>query len=321
MNDRMRVKNSIKSSLKLFHKHQKTRPDVYIFTLPRTGSTLLAEILNTDRSYKTVSEPFALNHDNQEILRKYIDIDSQVERYVDVNDTTWNGILNYLSDLSGGLTWNSYYWSDLLTKNHRLKTHGSVFKIHKLTYNFDDVMHHFKGDIALYLLRHPVSHSFSRMRKGWDVYLDLYAESGKIEKVLPQKAVLKIQDIKSNGSDLECFVVSWCLENYWFFHLYNANLLPLNVIPVRYEDLILYPEKTIKAICDKTGLRFSKDMLSLLKTPSSGIVHSTQETKDQIVSGNKNYLLNRWKSDVDESTANSIKDILACFEITHYSLD
>lgn len=314
----MRIKNSIKSLMKTLHGHKKLEPDIFIFTLPRAGSTLLAEILNTDPNLKMASESFALNNDNTQVLIEYFDKGFLTDRYVDISEINLEKIFRYYGDLSEGKTWNSYYWSDLLTPYHSLSTTRTIFKTQKVTYYFDDLMCHFKGDFGLYLLRHPVSHSLSRLRNGWSTYIKLYAESEKIKEILTHEAKIKIDEVNDAGSDLEKFIVSWCLENYIFIYHYQNESLPSNIIPVFYEDLVVHSEDTIKEICNKVKLEYNENMLSIVGDVSSGIVHSTEETKYQITAGNKNYLINRWKEKMDRNDEKQYKDILTSFGINLY---
>ena len=314
----MRIKNTIKSLLKNLHSHKKSEPDIYIFSLPRTGSTLLAEILNTDSNSKTASESLSLTKDNIQVLRKYFNKDVLSERYVDVSEQSLHEIIEYYELLAEGKTWNSYYWSDFLTSNHSFKTTRTIFKTHKVTYYFDELMGHFNNDYGIYLLRHPVSHALSRLRKGWDSYISIYATAKKIKNIIPHKAILKIREVNATGSDLEKFVVSWCLENYIFIHSHQNNSLPPNILPVFYEELVTNPEVTLKNICAKIKMKYTKEMANLVSIPSSGTIHSTNETKDQIIAGNKNFLINRWKETLDINTEKELKSILVCFGIHLY---
>lgn len=314
----MRYKNSIKTLLTNLHRHNKTEPDIYIFTLPRTGSTLLAEILNTNSHSKMASESFAMNKDNCQVLENYFDNGFLAERYIDISPNNLRQVFKYYEDLSKGKNWNSYYWSDFFTPQHNFKTTRTIFKTHKFTYHFDSLMSHFKEDFGLYLLRNPISHSLSRLNHKWSNYINLYAESKKIYETLPEKAKIKINQVNHKGSDLEKFVVSWCLENYVFIRSYQESRLSSNVFPVFYEDLIIDSENTIKDICVKIKMEFNENMLTIMNIPSSGIVHSTNETKAQIISGNKNYLANRWKESINTNTIVQVKDILISFGITLY---
>lgn len=314
----MRIRSSIKSLLKHLHRHKKSQADIFIFTLPRAGSTLLAEILNVDPYTKTASEPLALNRDNLQVLRRYFPRDFPKERYVDNSENELDGLYTYFSDLSKGKTWNSYYWSDLSSKYHQYSTRRTLFKTHRLSYYFDDFMHHFKDDFGLYLLRHPVSHAYSRMHQGWDEYIDLYAGSQKIKFLLSGEAKSKVQEVLASGSHLEKFVLSWCLENFVFIHKLQSGALPDRVFPVFYEELVESPEKTIRDICQKVNMEFTGQMLSRMKVPSSGIIHSTEEAEAQIKAGNTDYLTERWKESMDKAGSDKVKDILGKLGITIY---
>ncbi len=179
-------------------------------------------------------------------------------------------------------------------------------------------MNHFKDDYCIYLLRNPISHSLSRISKNWNSYINLYSESQKIKELLSEDAKKMIYQITKNGSTLEKFVVSWCLENYMFIHHFQNQNLPSNIIPVFYEDLILNSENSIKNICEKVNIKYKSEMLAVLDIPSSGIVHSTKETEKQIKSGNKDYLVNRWKEKLDLKQIDKIKEILNSFNIQLY---
>ena len=316
----MSVRTSLKSCLKAFHRHHKSRPDIFIFTLPRTGSTLLAEILNTDPTVKTASESLALNRDNRSVLRKYFDREFLAERYVDISTEELEQLFGYYSDLSEGKTWNSYYWSDLFSPGHRLATSRTLFKTHRITYYFREFMDHFREDYGLYLLRHPVAHSLSRMSQGWDDYTELFAGSRNTGELIPRSAREMIEEVKESGSPLEKFVLSWCLENYIFIHQFQEEKLGANVIPVFYEDLVWEPEKSIRKLCEKLGLGYNEKMLSLVNVPSSGIVHSEGETEEQIRAGNRDYLTARWKERVDEQEREKLQHILTELGITIYEI-
>lgn len=315
----MRIKNLFKTLLLLLHRHSKTLPDIYIFSLPRAGTTLLTEILNSDSNSKTASESLAMNKDNIRVLRRYFDEGFLAERYVDISAENLQKMFKYYGDLSDGRSWNSYYWSDFFTKNHSFSTSRTIFKTHKITYYFREMMFHLKDDVALYLLRHPVSHSMSRERKKWTTYIDLYAEADQIKDLLPPAAKVLIAQVSEKGSELEKFILSWCLENYLFIRSYQDGTLPDNIYPVFYEDLVMNPDSCIRDICQKTGIPYNSKMLGIVDVPSSGIIHSTDLTEEQIRAGNKNYLVNRWKEELGEKAKKQVLSILSAFNIRIYS--
>ena len=105
---------SVKKILATLHQHQKSQPDVFIFSLPRSGSTMLAEVLNTDPSSKLSSEPFSLLKNNRKELLKCFAPSFLSERYVDLSDDQLKAVMDYVKELSAGKRWNSYYWTDIL---------------------------------------------------------------------------------------------------------------------------------------------------------------------------------------------------------------
>ena len=129
---------------------------------------------------------------------------------------------------------------------------------------------------------------------------------------------MRFVQVKTKRSQLEKFVLSWCLENYVFIHKYQNASLPANVFPVFYEELVMNPENTIRDICKKVKMAYNENMLSMVKVPSRGIVHSAEETGDQIIAGNTDYLTNRWKESLDVNTEKQVKDILLSFGISIY---
>ena len=314
----MHIKGSIKQLIKVFHRHNKSLPDIYIFSLPRSGSTLLAEVLNTNPKSKTASESFALNQDNVQLLKNYFREDFLSERYIDVSTLDLEKITSYYTALSEGKTWNSYYWSDLFSKNHHYNTSRTIFKTHKVTYHYDDLMNHFKDDFGIYLLRNPIAVSISRLRMGWSTYIDDYSKSNKIKDFISIDLKYTIEEVKQTGTELEKQVLSWCLENCIFLINKLNGTTPKNVITVFYEDLILNPKKTLLKICSITGLEYHSDMLKIFNQPSSGIVHSKKLVKQEILAGNSLYLVNRWKKEVDIKSQQRIEKLLGKFGYDFY---
>jgi hypothetical protein len=309
---------SAKQLLKVFHRHNKSLPDIYIFSLPRSGSTLLAEILNTDPETKTASESFAMNKDNMHILRKYFKEAFLSERYTDISSYEFRSMISYFSALSEGKTWNAYYWSDLLTRHHQLHTSRTLFKTHKMTYHFDDLMRHFENDFGIYLMRHPIAVSLSRIRMGWSTYIEQYKHALKLTGFISNELIQTIETIQNEGTALEKQVLSWCLENAVYLNNKLQKTMPENVITVFYEDLILNPKKTLLTICSRTRLEFHPDMLKMIARPSSGIIHSQKDVKKEILARNNLYLVNRWKQEVDGHSLLRIESMLHKFGYDFY---
>ena len=313
----MSIKIVTKKAFKLLHKHIKNKNDIYIFTLPRTGSTLLLEILNTDKNCKAASEPQAMNKHNRTVLEKYFNENFIKERYTDCSSEEQEQLFRYFSDLSAGKTWNSFYWSDFPKKEHSFRTNRTLFKTQKITYLFDDFLNHF-DDYGIYLLRHPISHSLSRIRNKWTTYNQQYLQAEKIRETISYKAKIKAEAIIKNGSQLEKFVLSWCLENYVFFYLQKNNLLPEKLYPISFESIVNEPEKTMRTLCKKIELPFTQEMLKKIQIPSHGIVHSTNQTIQQIKNGENKQILSKWRNHISKTEEEKAYSILQEFDIHTY---
>jgi hypothetical protein len=315
----MSLKLVVKSILSKIHSHQKQLPDVIIFTLIRSGSTLLLEILNTDKNRKSVSEPLSLTPDNRKILKKYLNSDTIAERYIDLSSSEQEALFRYFADLSEGKTANSYYWSDLFSKSHAFKSAGSIFKTHKITYLFDDFLQHFQSAKGIYLLRHPIPVSLSRRRIKGDHYIEEYLKAQKIHAAVSSEAKQITDSILEKGSLQEKLILSWCFENFVFFDQLSKNRLPDNLYFISFEELVSEPETYIPKLCKKTGITFSEAMIDAVNRPSHGTVHSSKETIQQIQNKNNIQILQKWKKQISPGQEKSCLKILQAFGINYYA--
>jgi len=313
----MHIKNFLKNTLRLFHRHQSSFKDLYIISLGRAGSTLLAEMLNAQKGVRLVPEPLLNTSVNIKVLEDYFNDEFISDRYLDLDDRDFENLLHYFRDLSQMKTSNSIHWTDLRSRNHNFKTNRTVFKTHRLTYLFDDMLQALDAQ-GLYLIRHPISHSLSRMRLNWDTYIDEYMVGVKIKNHISEQALYKAQSIQATGSRLQKYVLNWCLENFVFLNGINSNTLKKNLAVLSYEEIIAYPEKTVSSLISGFGFSSEEAMLTQIRIPSSGIVHSTQDTSNQIRKGKTNLLLNSWRSKISDDEEKSAFEILEIFGFNLY---
>lgn len=109
------------------------------------------------------------------------------------------------------------------------------------------------------------------------------------------------------------------IENMYnsFYHLYKNQRLIDNYKIVRYEDLVIEPEKTIKDLCGCLNLEYFESLLKPTLNGQSWFGNSTTDNKFNEISDS---LLNRWKSEISSfeiSLVNSIYDFVLkdfCYE-------
>lgn len=310
----MAFKRFIKRGLKTFHTHKKSKDDIVIVTLPRTGSTLIAEILNVDMESKVCSEPLALNKNNLAVLRKYFDENELSERYTDVSETEIENFKRYFNDLSEGRLWNSFYWSDLFSKYHSFKTKRTIFKTHKLTYIYSKIFTS-ENIKLIYFLRHPISHSLSRIRNQWSTYNKQFANAKEINPRLTKEQVQLIERIENTGSRLEQFVLSWVFENYHYLELQKDSD---RIFLLTYEELVVNPKEVLKVLCIFCNLEFTSNMLDIVQKPSHGVVHSTNETRQEIKLGENFKIISKWRKNISYEEELAAFEILKAFNIDMY---
>ncbi|MFC2138063.1 sulfotransferase domain-containing protein [Bacteroidota bacterium] len=316
----MTYKNLIKTFLRPLHRHTKEGKDIYIFTLPRSGSSLLAEIISINPKINFIGEPLLLNKNNKENLLKYFDKSFLKERYVELSDSEQEKMFAYFNDLSNGKTLNSINWSDFFSSKHNFNTNRTLFKTHKITSLFSEFNSKLELDI-IYLLRHPISHSLSRMRNNWATYISYFLQYEKISNKLNNKQIELCKNIEAKGSALEKFCVSWCLENYELFELIKMNKIPKNLHIISYEELLYKPDKSISKLCDFIKIPFHQKMLDKINRPSKGIVHSNKETEQKIKRGDRTYLIEKWKEKVNNDDEERIFEILNSLDINFYEIN
>jgi len=275
----MKIKLLIKKILKTFHYHNRKLKDIYIFTLPRSGSTWLMEIIGSQPKIKIVQEPLSLEQTNKEFLIKYFDRKFLQERYIDLNVSDKRKMRKYFDDLSEGKLLNSFYFGDLLSGNHSFISNRSLFKTHKITGIIDFFDKNFNIDIV-YLVRHPISNSLSRIRNGWKHYIDFYMASDYFRKLIGKNLTEFVEKNITKCSILEKFVISWCFENFVLLKKLNSkNNFNNNFILLTYEQMVVEPDKVIRILSSKLELYNLKDMYKKIFIPSRGIRYSTKEIK------------------------------------------
>lgn len=313
----MRIKTSIKNTLRLLHRHQPTYKDIYIISLGRAGSTLLAEMLNSQRGVRLVTEPLLNTSSNLDALKNYFNSHFISDRYVDLDKTDFEKLLKYFDHLSRMKTSNSIYWTDFGKRSHSFRTNRTVFKTHRLTYLFDELLEAVDA-LGIYLIRHPISHSLSRMRLGWDTYSDAYLAAAKIKNSISDQALKMAHTVLETGSVLQKYVLNWCLENFVFLNAQKLNIHTNKVIALSYEEILAYPEKVTLGLADRFGFSETDVMLAQIKKPSAGIIHSTKEASEQIQQGKAHLLLGSWRSKISDQDEKDAFDILEEFGFNQY---
>lgn len=284
-------------------------PSVMVFTMPRSGSTWLMELIWSQPGFKCVNEPFDLRNP---LVRLHLGLTSWTELQ---NDAHQKDVQRYLQ----GYLDNRVHATEVAPHAntfYRPLTRRIVFKIIHAGENQIDWFRETFGVRVVFMLRHPIPVSLSNQ-----VYprLTSYLESDFRKRFTPAQLKLAAQVIAS-GSKLERGVLDWCFQNAGPLRDRNDDWAV-----VTYEQLVLDPEPATHYLADKLELPDAAKMQQHLGRASGVKRKSDLETKklldEQDSAAKRLRLVSKWQDKVSEADAKQAMSILGVFEIGVYRYD
>lgn len=321
----MNIKNDLKKIIEFIHFHQNNnKKDIFIFSTPRSGTSLLGELIITQPKIKFIAEPLNKNVNNNfyyEYLIKYFQ-SNITNRWIKLSESKKKHMYNYINDLSnskilGGRKYHFYsHFNDLIT--HSFITDRSVFKILSANPLINWFENEFNIDIIL-LFRHPIPTCLSQIRNNWNINIELYMNSIVYKRSYLNQEIIDFINFKNyNSSKLEKFVINWCLDMLPLKNYIENNK---NYILLTYEDLIINTKKAINFLGDNLDLNKKKRMYKRIQQPSISSNKSTDKTVNNIMKKNKKHLINKWKNSVSYEEEKNVFEILEKFDIDIYELN
>lgn len=229
----------------------------------RSGTTWLADIIRSQVSCRVVWEPFSPGHVpafsqfTELLYRRPFDVDQDLEGYV-------------RRVLQGD---SRDPWIDRNVDRIR-PTYRLVKSVRAGL--FLKWMHNVFPEIPLlYVVRHPCAIVLSRMEANWDPDPDLdafFAQPALIEDHLVDKLAL----MKAAQTIEEKHAIIWCI-----LHLIPSKQFRQGKLPVVfYENLCLWPEKTIPVVFGALGQGYQDSVFEQVHKPSR-----TTSRKSAILTG------------------------------------
>jgi len=294
--------------IKLFNNHNQSKKDILILSSPRSGSTWLMEILYTQPGIKYINEPLGKN-----ILdsNKFIPI-----------KTRWNYIT--LSKYEKKILYEYFVKDDIIryfgpinifNSNYNFFTNRRAFKVIRANCLIEWFVNEFDIHI-IYLIRHPIPQALSCIKRKHHCEIQEYLEDETfVNDWLSSDQLKYINKILKSGSQLEKFVVEWCLD----------NIIPLNVsktnkriLVLTYEEVVLKPMEVFNQLYQRLNLENLDKMISKIKIPSKVTDSSTEKTKKKIQDGDSNFLISKWKNEISKEKEKNLLLILNKFGIDTY---
>ena len=280
------------------------RPNVFLFSTPRSGSTWLMELIWSQPGFKYCAEPLNLRNPG---VRQHLGVGEWRQLYS-------NDAIPLLHDY-----FQAFCEGRLRFKNpnpfkgyFRPVTHRIVFKeIHAGGAIINWFRDNFNARVVV-LLRHPLAVSLSREELPT---LTTFIDSDYQHHFSAEQLEYS-QRIVNSGTRLERGVLAWCLQ----------NAVPLRDATddwaiISYEQMVLAPLPLVGYLADKLQLPLPDRMMNRLTVPSGVKAKSDKPTQDLLAEGDSTkrpWLVEKWRRKVDDAEERAAMAILERFEIDAY---
>lgn len=297
-----RVKSAVKSVSNV-HRPDGS-PNVFVLSTPRSGSTWLMEWIWSQPGFKYCNEPLNLR---DPLVRRHLGVAEWEDLFDRGAERKLHGY--FQGFCTGRLRFAN---PNPLRRYYRPITHRIVFKeIHAGSHRGNWFRESFNGRIV-YLLRHPIAVGLST-----ETLPTLRALlTSDYRSHLPDDQLAYAQTIVETGTGLEQRILSWCLQ----------NSVPLNDatddwVIVTYEQMILDPLPVIEHLAHRLSLPMPQRMRDQLTVASGVKEKSDTETQRVLNSGDaasRPWLVEKWRSRIDEATERRVMGILERFGMDAY---
>lgn len=299
---------------------QGSRPNIAVFGSRRSGSTLLMQVIASNRGIKSVDQPCSvfsasahqlrqlpirdcgqLHHPNaqeQEMLHAYFGAITHGDLHVNEpwrfwsRDFHWRSdrIVFKLTDAHGAATWltDSFGWQPVVLLRHPLSQSLSVMSLN------------LQKDPGGWHSRAP---GFFRSEEYGRAYLD-------------ERQLARCHDVWDRGSDLDRHVLGWILEN---LPLLRAMETRPDWPFVSYEAMVLEPEAVIGALARALDLEAEDRMLAGIAEQSRSVRRLSQADRQKAIrERDRGALLGSWRRRVSAEDERRCFDLVEAFGIDLY---
>jgi len=290
------------------HLYRLSKKPIVIFATRRGGSTLLMEMIASQKGVDFVGEPLNLWR-----YRPYFDWLPHPPRgrFISLSQEEVRWVRSYFEDLLTGRikvfnAWNPFHptWS-FRVRRLVVKPLGANTLIDWMAKEFDIEV--------VYLLRHPVPVALSCLGLNWGNDAEAYLQNPYFrEEVLGSERVRFADEVLARGTPLQRFVLEWCLENFYPLQVYKER--PWLVLT--YEEVISRPKQVSELICSRFGLPDPERMARMVGRPSRMTFFA--DSREAIVKQGPQAMLDRWLRRVSQEELNEVQEILDTLGIQAY---
>lgn len=307
MSERNPLERTIKS-LSNIHRSG-NEPNVFLFSTPRSGSTWLMELIWTQPGFKHCNEP--LNLRNPLVVKEL-----GIAKWEDLGNehTALPFLEKYISGYCQGRI--RFKNPNPFSRYYRPLTRRIVFKvIHGGEAHINWFRDTFDGRI-LYLLRHPIPVSLSR-RVLPRLYPFLQSE---YRRYFTSEQIDYAERVVASGDHFDQAIVDWCFQNKVPLQQQTEDWAMIT-----YEQMVVDPQPVVNCLAQKLGLPCPSRMMERLTIPSAVTAQSNEQTqafmKDTAGRQGRDWLIDKWKTQVTSAQMGKAAEALSIFEIDVYRVD
>lgn len=284
------------------------RPNVFVVTTPRSGSTWLMELIWSQPGFKCCDEPLNLR---RPAVRRATGIDSWHEMESQAGaakiDRYFHAICSGRLHSADALPFRSKYY--------RFHTDRIVFKLlHGGESRIGELAAACNARVVV-LLRHPIAVSLSR-----EVFPRLEAfRTGEVAARFSSEQLELADRVMASGSTLEKGVLAWCFENALALQGQERDWTVIS-----YEQLVLDPEPVVAQLVERLELTDQALILSRL-TEAAGNKGKSDETTRQLLAEQaagrlvqRQALVEKWRARVTPEQETAAMSLLAAFGLDAY---
>lgn len=297
------------------HRPDGVRPHIAVFSSRRGGSTLLMELLASNPGVGFSDQPFSLYTASQaQIQRLPLFEYGQV---IAPDPDEMERIFTYADDiLSGRLVVNGpwKFWQPGVS----MKTNRMVLKITDAKTIAAQLVRQF-GLRSVVMTRHPIAQALSVDRNGWDLTARAFLRNPAfVSRWLPGTLLDDAWAIVRGPDRMARRVLDWTLEN---LPLMEACTDHADWLFMSYEQLVMHPQESIAALARHCLLGNEQQMLDQLTRPSRSTKQSsTAQTRQRIETGDRSYIVSRWREKVPPEREHELLAICAHFGLDLYQV-
>jgi len=288
---------------------QGSLPDIFIFSVPRTGSTFLMEVLGAQPGMKTIDEPFNMNYPH---ARRELGVDNWRDAVMLPNRREVYG--RYVDRLQRAQIrdFKTPFW----TPNGRYYTTRNTLKI---LHAGEDMIPWFEerfNCLILLLIRHPIPTVFSHEKHP---RVDYFLQQPEMRAQFTPGHIAFAEGILASGNHYDRGVLDWCLQYYPAF----AHGVKPGWTVISYEDLSVEAEGAVSFLESRLNLSPTKNLARLTATPSVSTVQSDADTLQFFNSGkagnDRYYLIEKWRKRLSPGQEERTFEILQGMGLDMYS--